>query len=173
MSEKQVKYLPYHAINEFMLDDYRHEVILTVFSRFNELSAGRKGALVNLVKRHVQVQGFRNSSQAPLMVKVKGSGKPFQTSAEYAANVVAGWCELHPDLGAKVYELLTSRGWEILPVDADRTKLPGFIPAWPKDETFEAINAAFKEKYPDEDIKDYDVSLMVVWLSGRLPFDLE
>lgn len=173
MSDNKVKFLPYHAVNEFMLDDYRHEVIQMVFSRFDELPTERRGALVGLIKKLVQVPGFRNSAQAPLGVKVKGSQKPFQASPDYAANIVAAWTELHPDLRQKVFDLLKARNWEILPVEADRIKLPGYLTTWPKDESFEAVNQAFRDLYPEENVKEYDVSLMVVWLSGRLPIDLE
>ena len=173
MSDNKVKYLPFHAINEFMLDDYRYEVIQTVLTRFDQLESGRRGALASLVKKLVQVPGFRNSLQAPVGVKARTSVKPFQSSADYAANIVAAWCELHPDLRQQVYDLLQSRGWEVLPADADRVKLPGYLTTWPKDETFDVINQAFREKFPDAGVKDYDISLMVVWLSGRLPLDVE
>lgn len=173
MDDKKVKFLPFHAINEFMLDDYRTEVIQTVFAHQQDLSADRRAALTRLVNKLVSVPGFRNSAQAPALVKARSSAKPFQISADYAANIVAGWCELHPELQQQVYDLLIARGWEVLPTDADRVKLPGFLTTWPKDETFEVITKAFAETYPDAAAKEYDISLMVVWLSGRLPMDTE
>ena len=58
----------------------------------------------------------------------------------------------------------------MLPVEADRTQLPGFIPSFPKEEDFEKLILAFKEKYPAIEASDDDISLMIVWVSGRLPF---
>jgi hypothetical protein len=86
------------------------------------------------------------------------------------AAILAAWTEAHAALKEKVQALLEARQWEILPIDADRTKLPGFITIWPRGENFEVINQAFKEMYPDTEVSDDDVSLMVVWISGRLPY---
>jgi hypothetical protein len=61
----------------------------------------------------------------------------------------------------------------VLPLEADRRKLPGFIPKWPKDENFEILYSAFSEKYIDKDTNPDDVSLMVVWVSLRLPYEFE
>ncbi|MFM8323136.1 MAG: hypothetical protein ACKOC5_19670, partial [Chloroflexota bacterium] len=59
------------------------------------------------------------------------------------------------------------------PPEADRTRLPGFGVTWPKNEDFELLNNAFTEKYPDADQTTDDVSLMAVWVSLRLPMELE
>jgi hypothetical protein len=72
-----------------------------------------------------------------------------------------------------VYDLLVARGWELLPPEADRTVLPGFLTKWPKGETFEVLNEVFLKMYPGTQASDDDISLMVVWLSGRLPYQFE
>ncbi len=65
-----------------------------------------------------------------------------------AAAILSAWAEIHSGLRSQVHELLASRGWEILPPEADRTRLPGFIPSWPKEEDFEKLITAFKDTYP-------------------------
>ena len=87
-----------------------------------------------------------------------------------AAAILSAWAEAHTGLRSQTHELLAARGWEVLPPEADRTQLPGFVPTWPKDEDFEKLTVAFKEKYPDTEASDDDISLMIVWVSGRLPF---
>jgi lauroyl/myristoyl acyltransferase len=77
---------------------------------------------------------------------------------------------VHAGLRENVYTLLQARGWEILPKDAERAKLPGFITVWPHGENFEVLNQAFKEMYPEATASSDDVSLMVVWIGGRLPY---
>jgi len=172
MSDKKVQFFQFHAINEFMLPDYRQQVLNLVFSRSDELTADRRNALNNQVKRHVSVPGFRNSTQAPAAVKARASVKAFEKSPELAAQVLSAWYELHPDLRQKVYDLLVERGWTLLPVEADRAKLPGFMVTWPKQDEFEVLNTAFHEKHPDFPVENNDISLMAVWLSGRLPYQL-
>jgi hypothetical protein len=66
--------------------------------------------------------------------------------------------------------MLQNRKWELLPMEADRTRLPGFITVWPKGEDFEALNQAYAEAHPDAPAESNDIALMVVWLSARLPY---
>jgi hypothetical protein len=167
MDEKKARFLPFHAINEFMLDEYRNQVLQIA------LSGQPRPALTALIKRFVQVPGFRNSTQAPLALKVRGLAKAFQTNPEVAAQVLLAWADAHGELCDQVADVLHERGWEFLPSEADRTKLPGFLTVWPKDETFETLIAAYRQKYPDATVHDYDISLMAVWLSGRLPVDVQ
>jgi hypothetical protein len=173
MDNTKATFLPFHAINQFMVPEYRLSVLQRVFGGFEKLSGPRKGAINGLVKRLVSVPGFRNSGVAPVSLKIKSSVGVFERSAEFTAQVIMAWSELNPDLRQQVYDLLVARSWEILPADADRTRLPGFLTAWPKGEDFDALDKAFLEAYPDKTASDDDVRLMVVWLSGRLPYDVE
>jgi hypothetical protein len=78
--------------------------------------------------------------------------------------------EAHPHLKQQVYDMLVSCNWEMLPIGVDRSHLPGFIPKWPEGENFETLHAKFVELYPSVGANSDDISLMVVWLSGRLPY---
>jgi hypothetical protein len=173
MDEKQIRYLPFNAINEFMLPEFRHTVLQNVFSQLEKLTNERRTAINNLVKRHVQVPGFRNSAQAPVGVRVRGSVTPFERRSDFTAQILQAWGELHADLRQQVYDMLNERNWEkLLPPDADRTKLPGFMVIWTKEETYDVLDAAFQTKYPDGPFEAYDMRLMVVWMANRLPYEL-
>lgn len=172
MSDNKIQFFSFHAINEFMLPEYRQQVLNMVFTRSDDLPAERRNALNNQVKRAVAVPGFRNSAQAPAAVKARAAVKAFEKKPELAAQVLAAWYDLHPELCQKTYDLLIERGWTLLPIDADRTKLPGFMVTWPKQDEFEVLNSAFHEKYPDFPAENNDISLMAVWLAGRLPYQL-
>jgi hypothetical protein len=171
MSENKVAFLPFNAINEFMLDDYRQSVILSVFQSLPEMDEKQKSRLNQLTKKLIQVPGFRNSLQAPLGIKARHAEKIFEKNALFVAAVISAWAQMRPELRQQVFDLLTERGWELLPVDADRAELPGFLPRWPKDDDFEALTLAFKQRYPESNVADNDVSLMVVWLSDSLPYE--
>ena len=171
MDEKKVSFLPFHALNEFMRPEYRQGVVHAVITGLPGLPEKQQAAVNQLIKKLVQIPGFRNALQAPSPLKVKPAIKTFEKSPAFVAAVLSAWTEMHPDLRQQVYDLLVARGWEVLPVDADRTKLPGFLTTWPANEDFSVLNQAFHETYPDVEASSDDVSLMAVWLAGRLPME--
>lgn len=171
-NKETVEFLPFNAINQFMIDDYRIKVLHEVLANLDQLPPSQKSKMVGLIKRLFKLPGFRNAAVAPLPIKVRGAVSPFEKNAEFTAQVLADWAELRSELMQQVYHLLKDRAWEILPLDADRTVIPGFLTRWPKEETYEALNQAFVEKYPLSNASENDVRLMVVWISGRLPFDM-
>ena len=173
MPEKKQEYLPFHAINEFMREDYRLSVVRAVLHSMAQLSPEYREAIVKLTKRIVKVPGFRNSSLAPAGVRVAPTAEVFEKNSEMVGAILAAWTETHAGLRQQVYDLLIDRGWELLPIEVNRAKLPGFMIHWPKGEDFEAISKAFIEKYPQIKINSDDVSLMTVWLGDRLPYKLE
>lgn len=169
--EKQLAFLPFHALNHFMRDDFRREVVRTAVLGVGKLPGGLRSALDRQVKKHVIVPGFRHSDKAPAALKARHLPDAFEKSPDVVAVVLAAWAAVQAELRGQVYALLEARGWELLPAEADRTKLPGFLTAWPKDETFETIHAAFAAEHPDSPATSDEVSLMAVWLGGRLPVD--
>jgi hypothetical protein len=173
MDDKRVAYFPFQAINEYMLPEFRLHVIGTVLRGLNELSGERRAALNTMVKRYVTVQGFRNSALAPLPVKIRAAVNPFERRADFAGTLLQAWSELLPELRSRVHKMLESRSFEgVLPAEADRSKLPGFLTRWPKSETYEALDQAFYDANPGFEADNNDIRLMVVWLVNRLPFDL-
>ena len=167
--------MPFHAINEFMVDDFRFSVIQRVMTAVGELSSEQRSSLTKVIRKRIRVSGFRNSAQAPAGLKARHAVKEFEKHSEFTARILAAWADLNTDLAQQVYGLLKSRQWELLPVEVDRTSLPGFMAAWPKTETYDVLDAAFAEMYPqapsDAAFQD-DLRLMVVWMANRLPYDL-
>jgi hypothetical protein len=170
MNDDAAELIPFHAINEFMRDDYRLQVVKTSLRSLPDLREDIQAPLNRLIKRGVTVQGFRNSEKAPVHKKVGPVAKAFKNSPEMTGAVLAAWAEAHVDLRQKVFELLSTRGWSLLPIEADRQKLPGFFITWPKSEDFETLSSAFTEMYPEQEADSDDINLMVVWVSMRLPY---
>ncbi|MHC1740906.1 MAG: hypothetical protein AB9897_07325 [Anaerolineaceae bacterium] len=172
MPEK-VEYLPFHAINEFMRDDYRLAVITEVLSNQDKIAAEKRAILGKLIAKFVIVQGFRNSNLAPVGRKAKSSTTLFEHSAEFVALIIDSWRELHLPLAGAVFAELSAREWENLqPLEGDRLQLPGFLIHWPIKDNFEVLIKAVKERAPELVESDDNISLMVVWLGNRLPYDL-
>jgi len=173
MTDPTAEFLPFHALNEFMRDDYRHTVVRAALNALPKLPKHFSAPIDNLTKQIARVPGFRNSLLAPTSLKVGPMADAFGKSPELVAAILAAWAEAQTDLRTKVFELLKGRGWEVLPPEADRTKLPGFLAQWPKGEDFDVLNKAYAEAHPGEEASADDVSLMVVWLSGRLPYHVD
>ncbi len=172
MTDHKAHFLPFNAVNEFLIPEYRLKIIQQAFAELSNLPEERRSAISRLVKRHVQVAGFRNSALAPAPVKARASVSTFEKSAEFSAQIMSAWYDLHPELAKKVYDFLTARSWKLLPLEVDRSKLPGFLTHWQKDETFEVLDDAYAVQYPQNTDHEYDINMMIAWLSGRLPVEM-
>jgi len=194
MPEK-TEFLPFHAINEYMRPDFRLKVIRDTLTGQNTLEEHLSNELNQIIKKRVSVPGFRSSDKAPAFIKVVPASKAFENNPDLVAIILSCWAELQPQLREQVYAVLKSRNWQVIPetegldfssinldtieewpifpIRMNRTKLPGFFTHWPKGEDFETLYKLFNELYPDADAGIDKVSLMVVWLSMRLPFQVE
>ena len=109
---------------------------------------------------------------APLPLKVKHSEQVFEKNPEYVKHILAGWAEINTDLAEKMYAFLSQHGWKLLPLKVDRSKLNGILPTWPKGDDFESLTKGFAETYPEYAEQLDDVTLMIVWVSNRLPVEI-
>jgi hypothetical protein len=173
MEDESVQFLPFHAINQFMRPDYRLAVLRATFTALPDLPDDFRSPVERLSRQLVQVPGFRNSAKAPVGKKVRPAAEAFEKSPALVATVLSAWAQAHADLRQQVFEMLQQRGWELLPPDADRTQLPGFFPTWPHGEDFATLNKAFQDAFPETKESEDDISLMVVWLSARLPYQMD
>jgi hypothetical protein len=171
MNDQKIAFLPFHAINEFMRPDYRLAVTRKALNSLPALPDAHRRRVEAVERLFVRVPGFRNSLKAPTAVKVRPMSEAFEKHPETVAAILSAWAESQPDLRANIQKLLSERGWDLLPMEADRSELPGFIPIWPHGENFDGIIAAYHEAYPEQAMLDDDISLMVVWQSNRLPYN--
>jgi hypothetical protein len=173
MEEKEkIQMLPFQAVNEFMRDDYRLVVLSEVFNKFDLHTPQQRQLLTRMVAKGVQIPGFRNSGMAPAVLKAKNSSGLFEKSSEFSALVMECWSHLHEDLKKSMWDILKERGWELQPLELDRSQLPGFRIEWPKGDGFEVLIGVLKGKNPTLVESDDNISLMAVWVGNRLPYDL-
>jgi hypothetical protein len=194
MADK-TEFLPFNAINEYMRPDFRLKVIRDALSSQSSLDETLSNDLNHLLKKYVTVPGFRSSDKAPALVKVLPTSKAFEKNPDLVAVILTCWAETQTELREQSYMVLkerkwplfpeneeqkpiasiteTIKEWPVFPITMDRAKLPGFYIHWPKGEDFEALYKAFTELYPDSDASIDKVSLMMVWLSMRLPFQVD
>jgi hypothetical protein len=194
MPEK-TEFLPFNAINEYMRPDFRLKVIRETLTAQTTFEDHLSNELNQQIKERVSVPGFRHSDKAPALVKVLPTSKAFEKNPDLVAVILSGWVETQSELRDQVYTLLKIRNWHIFPetegidtttlnmdtikewpvfpIHMNRTKLPGFFTHWPKGEDFEVLYNNFSELFPDSDASIDKVSLMVVWLSMRLPLQVD
>ena len=194
MPEK-TEFLPFHAINEFMRPDFRLTVIRDTLTTQSNLPEALINDLNQKIKKRVSVPGFRNSDKAPTLVKVLPTSKAFENNPDLVASILSCWVESQSELRDHVYYLLKTRNWKILsenegldpvilslellkewpvfPIIFNRARLPGFFTHWPKGEDFETLYTNFSELFPESGASIDKVSLMVVWLSMRLPYQVD
>lgn len=168
----QISFLPFHAVSQFMRDDYQMQVARAVLEGWNTIPEASRKTISQYTQRSLRVPGFRNATKAPLLARLKPSAEAIGKNAAFAAAMLSAWASLHPDLMQKIYNLLTARGWKLLPIEADRTKIPGFLPRWQASENFDVLIADFRTRHPEDATSDDDICLMSVWLAGRLPYQL-
>jgi len=171
--QEKTEFIPFNAINEFMRSDFRAAVLQDVFLNLLGLADADRKNLERIFRKLVMIPGFRNSSMAPAGLKARSAAQAFEKKADFTGLVIQTWSRLHPNLARNVHALLASREWTMLPVDADRVKLPGFLTAWPPGETFDSINNQYRQMFPEDQYHSDDVCLMAVWVSGRLPVNTE
>ena len=173
MSEEKPKmqFIPFHAINEFMRSDFRVIVLRSTMQALPELPSKTQASLNKLTKKYVKVPGFRNSAKAPASVKAVSMVKPFEKEPKLVAEILSAWSEAHIELRQQIFEILTDFEWKLLPVEASRTRLPGFLMDWPEEEDYELIYQVYMEKHPESEYSIDEVSLMAVWLAMRLPVE--
>ena len=194
MSE-ETEFLPFHAINEFMRPDFRLKIIRDILTSQTNLPDSMQDELNEKIKKRVSVPGFRTSDKAPALMKVLPTSKAFEKNPDLVAVLLSCWAEVQSELREQVYHLLKSRNWKVLlesdviqvenfsadfikewpifPIKTNRAKLPGFFTHWPKGEDFEIIYGNYIELFPEVESSIDIVSLMVVWLTMRLPYHVD
>jgi hypothetical protein len=192
---ENTEFLPFHAINEFMRPDFRLIVIRETLSNQSMANESCDKELDQQIKKRVTVPGFRHSDKAPALVKVLPTSKAFEKYPELVSALITCWVEIQSELREQVYTVLKTRRWPMLlegegidastlsmdvikswpvfPEKFDRTKLPGFYPHWFKGEDFEALYQSFTSLFPTSSASIDKVSLMVVWLTMRLPYHVD
>jgi hypothetical protein len=128
-------------------------------------------------------------------MKVLPTSKAFEKNPDLVAALLTCWVALQPELRDQVFNLLVSRkwitleesenyeieslsldlikAWPIFPLQVNRSKLPGFYTHWPRGEDFEVLYNSYLELFPAAESSIDKVSLMVVWLTMRLPYHVD
>jgi len=169
--KSKMEFIPFNAINEFMRTDYRMSLIRSTLLALPDLAPKTQASINKLTKKHVKVPGFRNSAKAPASVKAVAMVKPFEKQPKLVAAIISAWAELNHELRQQIFDILIGFDWKLLPLEANRSRLPGFLMQWPEKEDYDTIYETFTKADPESEYSIDDVSLMAVWISLRLPVE--
>ena len=161
--------LPLISLNVFLLPDFRREILTTVLNQKDDLSPEIKQELRQAIKEFVKISGFRNPLAAPQALQVRAMESPFEKESRFVKAILSSWADLKLDLGAKVQSVLPELGFEPndqAPLYPDPEN--AFAVGWPEDLSFEKLADLVKQK-TETDASSNEISLMTVWLTGRLP----
>ena len=105
--DEEVAFLPFLALNEFMRDDYRMQVVRTALTALPNLPEPIRLPIERLTRQVVKVPGFRNSEKAPLLKRLRPTASAFEKSSAMVVAILAAWAEATPELRQLVYDLLS------------------------------------------------------------------
>ena len=161
--------LPLISLNVFLLPDFRREILTTVLDQKDDLSPEIKQEFRQAIKEFVKISGFRNPLAAPQALQVRAMESPFEKESRFVKAILSSWADINSDLQAKVQAVLPELGFEPndqAPLYPDPEN--AFAVGWPEDLSFEKLADLVKQK-TETDASSNEISLMTVWLTGRLP----
>ena len=91
MTEKNV--LPWIEVNEMMDDEYRQLVVVDALSHYPKASSELNKFALDILKKTIQMNGFRSFQSIPLNIAKMQVIKEFKTNDLLAAAIICLWAE--------------------------------------------------------------------------------
>jgi hypothetical protein len=161
--------LPMISLNVFLLPDFRREILSTVLNEKETLSSENKRELTHAIREFVKISGFRNPLAAPQALQVRAMESPFEKESRFIKAILSSWADINSDLQANLQSVIPELDFEPndqAPLYPDPEN--AFALGWPEDLSFEKLADLVKQK-KEIDASSDAISLMTIWLTGRLP----
>lgn len=165
------EHLSYKAINIFLDHDHLEKVLTDILNCVKNLPKGEQISFAQFFKRYVNVLGFRDSTRAPLPMRVNAYISAFEDKDEVVPFTLSTWVKLNSEFAEKVKTWLEAEGWKDLAQEREYDETEGFLVKWQKKLTADKIVKKFQKDNPDVEFSRDDLILMVLWISGQLPKD--
>jgi hypothetical protein len=163
-------HFPYKSINVFIDHNYLQDILETILVEIKQLSKEEQIEFSRTFRQNVKVFGFRNPTQAPLPLQVKSYVEAFEEKEEIIPVSLTFWTKINHGLAQKVKLWLEKKGWDGLELERNFNESEGFLSDWPDELTLEKLISEFNKDHPDHKFNENDIILMVLWISGKLPF---
>jgi hypothetical protein len=159
----------YRAINVYVEREHLEDVLERILKGINSLSKPEQIEFIKKFKQYVKVNGFRNPTMAPLPLRVNAYAIAFEDKDETVPFTLSTWTKINPDLANEVKSWLEDKGWEDLALVREYDEDGGFKSDWPEDFGSEDLIADFQKDHPESSFEPDDITLMALWVSGKLP----
>jgi len=94
----EVNVLPWIQVNEMMDEPYRQQVVADALSQLPKASPELNKVALDILKKTVQVNGFRSFQNIPSLIVKNHVIKEFKSNAELATVVICLWAEKQQEL---------------------------------------------------------------------------
>ena len=167
MTEKE--YLPFKTINVFLDHAHLQKTLEFILKNINKLPKANQIAFSNAFKEYVNILGFRNPTRAPLQLQVNAYATAFEDKDEVIPFTLSTWAKINDQLAGEVKSWLDSEGWKDLSEEKTFEESKGFLHDWPDNLSVEELTEKFLKAHPKLDVNEEDLTLMILWIFGRLP----
>ncbi|MEP7137007.1 MAG: hypothetical protein ABI904_18935 [Chloroflexota bacterium] len=161
----EVNVLPWIQVNEMMDEPYRQQVVADALSQLPKASPELNKLAMDILKKAVQVNGFRSFQSIPPLIVKNHVVKEFKSNAELATTIICLWAEKQQELietlmnAAREANIPIPQKWDWHAAGA------GFVEAENTPELDQLANSLSAEKTKPE--SDHYL-LAALWLSYSL-----
>lgn len=165
----EVEYLSFKTINVFIERGFLEEILTQILTNLRDLSKENQIEFNQHFKKYVTVLGFRNPKHAPLPLQVKAFATAFEEKEEVIPFTLSTWAKIKDDLANAVLKWLQSENWDDLALVRNFDDDQGFKNDWPDDLSLDTVIEDYQKDHADMEVSKDDLTLMILWVSGRLP----
>lgn len=166
MTEKNV--LAWVEVNEMMNDEYRQQVVADALSHYPKASAELNKFALDILKKTIQVNGFRSFQSIPAHIAKIQVAKEFKVNDLLATAIICLWAEKQHEIIESLAKAAREANIPVKETWNWKEARDGFVQGedTPELDKLAAALAAEKEK-PESD----HYILAALWLSNSLPVE--
>lgn len=163
MTEKNV--LAWVEVNEMMNDEYRQQVVADALSHYPKASAELNKFALDILKKTIQVNGFRSFQSIPAHIAKIQVAKEFKVNDPLATAIICLWAEKQHEIIESLAKAAREANIPVKETWGWQEARDGFVQGedTPELDKLAAALAAEKEK-PESD----HYILAALWLSNSL-----
>lgn len=166
MTEKNV--LAWVEVNEMMNDEYRQQVVADALSHYPKASAELNKFALDILKKTIQVNGFRSFQSIPAHIAKIQVAKEFKVNDLLATAIICLWAEKQHEIIESLAKAAREANIPVKETWGWQEARDGFVQGedTPELDKLAAALAAEEEK-PESD----HYILAALWLSNSLPVE--
>lgn len=167
------EYRPLIALNVYLNQDFRREILSTVVESRSILSDRQRRQLLEAIKENVRISGFRNPIMAPETLLVRNMIAPFEQDSRFVKVILEAWALINDSLQPAIIETIKSFPFK---ENDQKPSYPNpdnaFLVGWPEGLTYEMLAEEVNKRVDGKHGSLDEIALLTIWISGCLPTPL-